>query len=159
MLLPFLMPVVLAVAMPMAPEKRPPPTTEEVDEPEGVAVNVQWSGVHATDGCFFFSGPAGLGRDDALGDRACVVVGGRASASFGGATFTGVGGRLTRQSTHDFDGPWTVTEALTGALSDDGAFSGTYAYRECEKGRQCPGRCRIEATVSWVPVGRCGSSK
>lgn len=158
MLLPFLVPLVLAIAQPTELETRQPPPEETGadDETEGIAVAVQWSGVRATDGCFFFSGPAGLGRDDALGEAACVVVGPRPAVDFGGARFTGAPSRMTRRSTHTYNGAWTANEALTGALAESGGFSGTYSYAECGPGGPCPGTCRIEASVTFTPIGRCG---
>lgn len=126
----------------------------------GAPLRVQWSDVKATEGCFFFSGPAG--RDDRLvgsaritRDPSGVIV------TIAKAEFRGVvrDQRLvaTRTSKHDFGGAWIVTETLRGRYSD-GAFVGSYSYEECEVGKQkgveaetCPDRCRIAATLALRP--------
>ncbi|MEZ4436337.1 MAG: hypothetical protein R3F65_28390 [bacterium] len=147
--------LILAIAVPITPRKPPPP--DDTDTPDALRLTVDWNITHATDGCFFFAGPAPLGRDDSHGPRAGFTPGPRPTGTVGAAAFTGTSTRLTRTSKHHFHGPWTATETLTGTLAPDGRFTGTYRYAECESGQTCPGRCRIEATVRWHPDGRCGA--
>lgn len=148
--------VFIAFATRLPIEPVPPMTPPQIEQGDGIRVAVEWSGVQATPGCFFFSGPGRLGRDDQLGSTACVdPAAGR--ISFGSAVFRGGAGRLTRRSQHDHQGVWHADEALAGALGSDGRFSGSYAYAECAQGGACPGTCRISAAVRMTPVGRCGS--
>ena len=150
----LLWPNLLATASPLREAPTPP------DDPaKGIEVAVTWTISDATSGCFFFSGPGRLGRDNALGSRACVTPGARPVVSFGSAVFRGSASGLRRRSTHQHGGPWTVTEALDGGLSGDGRFDGEYRYSECQAGAVCPGRCRIQATVAFTPIGRCGDAQ
>lgn len=150
----LLWPQLLATASPMREAPTPP------DEPTaGIEVAVKWTVSEATPGCFFFSGPGTLGRNDALGTRACVTPGPHPRVAFGSAVFKGSSSGIRRRSTHEYGGPWTAEEELSGALSGDGRFEGSYTYAECQQGQPCPGRCRIRATVSFTPIGRCGAAK
>ena len=45
--------------------------------------NVAWDDVRASEGCFFFSGPLELGRDDHLGTMASVRRGPSTEVAFG----------------------------------------------------------------------------
>lgn len=156
--LPAILPlIILAIAIPITPRKPPPP--EQTDQPDAIRLAVDWTLTHATDGCFFFAGPAPLGRDDSYGPRACLTPGATPTITFGAAAFSGTPTRLTRTSKHQFHGPWLTTETLTGHLTPDGRFTGTYRYRECEADATAPGRCQIEATVRWRPDGRCGPTQ
>lgn len=137
------------------PAEPPEPLQSPQQDGRGVRVAVEWTGVRATPGCFFFSGPGRLGRDDQLGTSACVEATGPVRVDFGSAVFTGSTGRATRRSPHTFHGNWLALESLDGTFVADGSFSGTYRYEECERGKACPGRCRIDASVRFTPVGRC----
>ena len=147
-------PHLLATALPQREAPTPPD-----EQGEGIEVAVTWAVSEATPGCFFFSGPGRLGRNDSLGSRACVTPGPRPVISFGSAVFHGSPRGIQRRSTHVHGGPWTVDEALSGGLSGDGRFEGAYQYTECQQGSPCPGHCRIRATVSFTPIGRCGDAK
>jgi hypothetical protein len=124
------------------------------------ATSVLWGGATFNESCFFFSGPADLGRDDHLGSRAAYLRSGDLlSVSFDGAMFQGrVEGdrvRLVRVSEHEFDGTWKVAESIDATLGEGGeckVLDGTYAYEECDTGPKglCPGPCRISARVSFV---------
>lgn len=139
--------------------KPPVPPIAPETEGQGIKVAVHWSGVTATSGCFFFSGPNGLGRDDALGTTACVTPGASARVSFGSAVFSGSTAGLVRRSSHRYGGEWQAHERLDGALQSDGRFSGSYRYAECQVGKACPGSCAISATVRFEPIGRCGAEQ
>ncbi|MDX2091767.1 MAG: hypothetical protein SFX73_28155 [Kofleriaceae bacterium] len=53
---------------------------------------------------------------------------------------------VKRTSAHTFGGAWTTTEEIRGTF-DQGVFTGTYSYRECEQGNACPGDCTIDARI------------
>ena len=118
-------------------------------------VAAQWGAPTRTPGCWFFSGPGELGRDDHLGARARWSRQGDAiSRVFGSARFEGrLEGRrvrLTRASTHQAGSPWRVTETITGELRETNGcttFVGRYHYDECEQGASCPGQCHIDADL------------
>jgi hypothetical protein len=128
---------------------------------------VTWTNVSRTGGCFFFSGPVGLGRDTQLGDHARWEQSGTSAALvFGTARFVGDPSRkpivLARGARHDFNGPWRITETIVGGWTkpaplaqtimqgDCPEFEGTYGYQECNEGNpaECPGRCVISAKIS-----------
>jgi hypothetical protein len=110
--------------------------------------NVSWDDIRATEGCFFFSGPLELGRDDHLGVEATITPGPVTTVAFGPHTFRGPRGEpLVRESGHDFQGAWVVRESLRGTWSADG-FAGTYRYQEREHRDEGWGRCAITAHVS-----------
>lgn len=125
-------------------------------------VVVDWGPAQTSSGCFYFSGPHGLGRDDQLGPRAGYVrAGNLVSLSFDGRLFEGKleGDRveLARRSQHDFGSVWTATETISGRVGGSDAcvlFTGTYRYEECNGGGSdsCPGPCTIAAplTVSFA---------
>lgn len=122
-------------------------------------VRVAWSAPQRTPGCFFFSGPFQLGRDDHLGSEAELTrTGPSARLAFGGAVFTGTVEtgrvRLRRRSTHDFSGRWVVEETIEGRLGPvrrgGEACAGIvaeYRYRECPEGRSCTESCTIVAPL------------
>jgi hypothetical protein len=129
-------------------------------------VAVVWSNVTRSGGCFFFSGPEGLGRDTNLGTSARWEEGGsNVALVFGPARFVGEPGRapltLVRTSGYEFNGRWRVTETITGQwtkpaplvqtimLEQCPEFEGTYAYQECHEGSptECPGHCVINAKI------------
>ena len=113
-------------------------------------VRVQFAPPRTTDGCWFFSGPGALGRDDQLGATArWSREGARVKLRFAGAEFAGdVEGarvRLRRVSRHE---SWQVTETIEGELSGGcPSLHARYHYDECEDGGACPGTCHIDATV------------
>lgn len=110
--------------------------------------NVTWDDLRATEGCFFFSGPMELGRDDHLGVQADVALGPVVTVSFGPHVFRGAQGEpLVRQSGHHFGGTWSVRETLQGEWDADG-FAGTYRYQERERGAAEWGRCAITAHLN-----------
>jgi hypothetical protein len=128
------------------------PTTEPAAEPEPQATGnwrVSWENVKATEGCFFFSGPSG--RDDRLVGEARIVRDGQlvaihiAKVTFRGS-LTDLGFVVTRQSRHEYDGPWDVSERISGT-SFDSPIRARYRYSECEVGKACPGECTIDATI------------
>jgi hypothetical protein len=129
-------------------------------------LSVTWSKVSRAGGCFFFSGPVGLGRDTQLGDHArWEQTGTSAALVFGPARFVGDTSRkpvvLARSALHDFHGPWRITETIVGSWTKPAPlaqtimqgecpeFEGTYAYQECNEGNaaECPGRCTISAQI------------
>jgi hypothetical protein len=146
----------LVAAGPRPPAVVAPPALAAPPAAAGapVGVAVVWQDVRRTAGCFYFSGPAGLGRNDALGDLATwSAAGGRATLTFaGGQVFTGVRAgpqvELTRRTTYSSGGAWQVTEIIRGGFRGD-VLEATYSYRECEAARPaaCPGNCTIEARV------------
>jgi hypothetical protein len=130
-------------------------------------VSVAWSSVRSTDGCFFFSGPGALGRDTPLGNTARFEgTASGASLAFGGARFEGPSTpdiRLARTSTHDFGGPWRVTETIEGRWvtpqtaphldtpcteSPPQVIEATYVYHEYEGSSRTAGHCTITANVT-----------
>jgi len=130
-------------------------------------VRVSWQQVVHTGGCFFFSGPAELGRDTLLGTAARWEENGNAvTLAFGPARFVGdarhspIG--LERTAEHSYNGTWRITETIVGQWSKPSPltqtlspgqcpeFHGSYAYQECDEGNpaECPGRCRITAQLT-----------
>lgn len=123
-----------------------------------VPVAVRWGAPQTTPGCFFFSGPGELGRDDHLGEAARLVASDRdVRLAFdtgpelaGGAPL----GRSTpdvtvlgRASHHEFGGRWTVRESLTLTRVDEQTFRGTYHYDEIAPDSAVPGECHIDVAV------------
>ena len=135
---------------PPAPAPAPRPT-----QPSDYQFTVEWSEIKATEGCFFFSGPDG--RDDKLGPHVEVrrEEPDRVELRFGSAVFSGTArnGELevTRDSSHDFDGRWTVTERIHGRAREEREMHARYRYQECEVGQHCPGTCRIDAKLVLRP--------
>ena len=139
----------------------PSPAPETSSEPPPVRseprpVVVAWSGIQRNPGCFYFSGPGALGRDDQLGEQArwSETDEGEVLLDFGERIqFRGVrvGPRvfLSRRSAHDFGNKWRIDEQLEGEIIGD-TFEARYAYQECDTSgtEGCPGRCIIEARVT-----------
>ena len=124
-----------------------------------MTVQAFWGTPTTTPGCFFFSGPMEIGRDDQLGASATwTEQNGRVSLMFGPEiVFRGrrVGQQviLSRQSLHEYDSQWKVSEKLEGTVAGR-VLEARYTYRECDKAhpKDCPGRCRVRAGVSLEPV-------
>lgn len=119
----------------------------------GMPYGVRWSEIVSSPGCFFFSGPGALGRDQQLGESATFAIGeGRASLDFGsGVVFAGprTGDRITlaRRATHDFSGKWVTAETITLELAPAGGWIGRYHYDEHAPSDPTPGTCHIDASV------------
>ena len=129
--------------------------------PTPVGATVQWQEISKTEGCSFFSGPAGLGQVDQLGTKATLInAGGDITLSFeGDRSFHGkqYGTLVTlaRQSVYLRAGTrWIVEEAIAGML-EEGALHGHYHYRECDEQSpdSCPSGCAIRATLA-VSISR-----
>jgi hypothetical protein len=109
---------------------------------------ISWHNIVTEDeGCFYFSGPDG--RDNKLvGEASIVRDGDMLAIHIGKAVFRGTvndsGFAVTRQSRHDYNGPWDVTERITGT-SLQNPVRARYRYNECEVGTRCPGKCTIDA--------------
>ncbi|RLB52520.1 MAG: hypothetical protein DRJ42_14660 [Deltaproteobacteria bacterium] len=144
---------------------RPKPPAQDLCRPFEAAqlsVHAEWGQPTATNGCFFFSGPYELGRDDHLGPRAVFTrAGDRITARLGSRiTFSGVvrGDRvqLRRVSDHEFGSTWTVTEIIDARFVNSATgcteLRGTYRYTECDTARpqSCPGRCTIATPVTFT---------
>lgn len=114
--------------------------------------NVDWSDIQTTDGCFFFSGPLDIGRDDHLGSTAIVRTGHQREVSFGDNRFVGpaTGDAVLRSSVHSFNGEWEVRERLQGSWTGR-SFAGTYRYEEQPESDAHAGRCVITANVRIRP--------
>jgi hypothetical protein len=152
----------VAAATPVV-EPVPPPAPEALDVvvvEHGLPARATWSAVQPSGGCWFFSGPEGLGRDHALGADARIDRDGQAlTLWFGDASFKGdvdAAGNvvLTHQGSGDDNGSgWLYRETFTGTFHDDTLNAG-YGYRECElDGRGgCPvvsrGHCTISGRVN-----------
>jgi hypothetical protein len=118
-------------------------------------LEIAWSNITLGEpGCFYFSGPEG--RDDKLAGTALVERNsGGITITVGKAVFRGaVDGSvitLTRQSTHDHDGPWLVKESIKGTLVE-GGIRARYHYEECElAANECPGPCTVDADLALRP--------
>jgi hypothetical protein len=106
--------------------------------------NVEWTELSYTEGCFFFAGPADLGRDEPLGYNAVV---GPQEIRFGTFAFRQRSpGVFARASTHAFGGEWEVVQLLEGDWTG-GAFSGRYSYVEQRKQGETGKECQITANV------------
>ena len=115
---------------------------------------VEWSEVTDTAPCFYFSGPAELGRDDHLGARAILSTSdAHLSLDFGNnVLFLGERreGRATlrRSSSHDHnEGKWEAEETLTLEASPDGSWVGRYHYDERDPETRAIGHCHIDAAL------------
>lgn len=123
-------------------------------EAESVVYRVEWRVEQVTDGCFFFSGPGVLGRDEQLGHDALLTDTHRTvrSLSFGGEAFVGsMAGAtlaLSRQTVHE---GWTVIEDFELTPAPGLGFVGRYRYREIPPGGRVPGPCTIAARLSLGP--------
>lgn len=160
------MPAVLLIAASAVAAPSRGPSTELGSSPSQCGglqrgthpVNVHWSSIRTRPaGCFFFSGPGELGRDNPLGTTATLTWRGPLlELHFGAVTFTGrrTGARvvLSRQSTHAFSGDWRVTERMQGTEAQVGpdcrGLRLTYGYEECQDGQACPGQCRLDAQLT-----------
>jgi hypothetical protein len=145
--------VVMLAACEPAESKPPEPATEKpTPQRKPAKLKVEWANVQTTDGCFFFSGPEG--RDDRLVGHATVERAGSAiTITIAKGEFRGVAKdgnvTVTRQSKHDFSGPWLVNEVITGKIVEGGAIVARYHYDECElSAAECPGRCIIDADLT-----------
>jgi len=115
-------------------------------------LRIDWSNIVTQSDCFYFSGPEG--RDDHLeGDVTVDRNGSDVRLRIGDEIFTGTFRdnelAVQRQSSHDFGGPWNVTEIIRGRYRE-GLMRARYHYEECELGQACPGRCTIDAKLSFV---------
>lgn len=132
----------------MFTEPAPAPTPAE----RQATLTAAWSRIQTEPGCFYFSGPDG--RDDRLAGPVRVERNGEdVTLTIGKAIFTGSykAGELyaERHSSHDFYGPWTVTETLHGRYLE-GIMRARYHYAECAPDQPCPGHCTIDATVAFL---------
>ena len=142
--------VLLACDAPPAPAPSPapaPPTPTPVATTS--SVELRWSNVIETEGCFFFSGPDG--RDDRLQGTATLERSGpNIKLRVGSAEFDGTYQRgelaLARSSTHEFDGTWLAIETIQGKYTEQ-EMRATYRYHECQSHVACPGRCEIRADL------------
>jgi hypothetical protein len=138
-------------AVTSAPAAPPPP-------PRGAApMQVQWSDVTSSGGCFFFSGPDSLGRDDHLGARASYAQDGQTArlAFDGRVVFEGYLATqpftLVRTSVHQYSGTWSVRETFALDPLGQGAFRGRYHYDELDPSGNPTGSCNIDALVMLIP--------
>lgn len=120
-------------------------------------MQVQWSNVSSSGGCFFFSGPDGLGRDDLLGTRATYLDGGQMArlwfdprVVFEGYLAT-VPFTLVRTSVHEYSGRWSVRETFALEALPGGVFRGRYHYDELDPSGNPTGHCNIDALVTMSP--------
>lgn len=134
------------------PAVRPVEATDKPKPPPPTGpLQVEWGNVKTTPGCFYFSGPDG--RDDTLVGAAVIDRAGTdLTITIAGVAFRGVirDGELvvTRTSSHDYGGAWTVTETIRGRFVE-GALRGKYHYNECEaRAARCPGICVIDADLA-----------
>lgn len=116
---------------------------------------VHYAQVDSSTACFFFSGPEDLGRETTLGAQATWRRDGvSVTLDFGeGVLFRGREGEtveLTRDSTYEYSGIWTVRERIVGTMHGQ-TFDGEYSYEECDGRSECPGRCTIRARVMSSP--------
>lgn len=146
-----------------APSEYHPPPQGCTSLAEGVQrVHVTWGRPAATQGCFFFSGPFDLGRDDQLGSHAEMTRGGaEVTLRFAMAIFEGraAGDRLSlhRRSRHSFSGTWIVDEYIEGELTtvrrggeSCQGLRARYRYQEQQQGAESAGQCTISATLEVV---------
>ena len=125
---------------------------------------VTWNNVSATAGCWFFVGPEDIGRDQRLGEDACVSRrGDEVTVSISGVPFRGRAtvptAALSRRSTHEHNGRWLVEQRLV-LSGDSPVVRGSYTYTECEPTeRGCTGTCQIRADVEIRITQRsCGAA-
>jgi hypothetical protein len=137
-----------------SPAVPPGATTTAVEQ---VLVQVEWSEISRTAGCFFFSGPGELGRDDQLGTTARWSTTGDEVALLFAPSLVFRGAMtddhvvLSRRSSHDYLSKWDIEETIEGAV-EGGTLGARYHYSECDtrQRQSCPGRCVIDATVTIV---------
>jgi hypothetical protein len=144
--------VVVEVGAVGGPVAQPSPPARS-DRP----LQVQWSNVTSSSGCFFFSGPESLGRDDHLGAVASYASDGRTARLVfdGRVIFEGFLGTqpftLVRTSVHQYSGTWSVRETFALDPLGQGAFRGRYHYDELDPSGNPTGSCNIDALVMLVP--------
>lgn len=112
-----------------------------------------WRDVTSTAGCFFFSGPTDLGRDDHLGDDA-RMSGGTLELGPALVFHEAAPGTWVREAPHEYGGTWTSRETITltptSSPAGDG-FVGRYHYDEISPGTTAPGTCHIDARLELWP--------
>jgi len=156
--------VSIALAAPSVPVPAPPSTAPPLTCSHIVAgpqtVSVAWGRIYQSPGCFFFSGPGTLGRDDQLGTSATLTnTPQHIELRFGAAAFSGQrsGERfsLTRRSRHEFSGVWVVDEFIDGRFEQIRRGEQTcrgvrahYRYRECSGDGPCREGCTISGELS-----------
>lgn len=150
--------VLVAIALPSVALALPPVARECSHAFDGTSgpVQVRWASIRRTDGCWFFSGPGELGRDDRLGTTAAWTrTGDQVSLRFGAVRFEGTiaGDRVTlrRVSEHASGRGWRVTETIEGTLTGGACptLTARYHYDECEIGSaSCPGQCHLDAAIT-----------
>ena len=120
---------------------------------------VTWHDIKAADGCFFFSGPEGMGRDDNHGRKATIRrSGAEIVVAFEKTRFRGrikKSGRFSavRKAKYEYSGAqWETTETISGHWRG-GKLDGRYSYEECDPTGEegCPTNCTIKAGVSGIP--------
>lgn len=130
--------------------------------PDQGPVTIRWAQVHESPGCYFFSGPNGLGVDDTLGTDADLRrVGDGVELEFGrNVIFRGTSGGddfLLRRTSSHRDGDWKVHERIRGRFTRDAqgcpVIEAHYEYNECPCGHAgpCVTRCTIEADLEARP--------
>lgn len=144
-----------ATALALVPERRCTPHPGPV--PPQQTMELTWTVDSRSSGCFFFSGPAGLGRDTTLGPAALLTVSAQRGAldfapgvKFVGAR-DGAALHLERRATYDFSGPWHTRERIEARV-DGNTLTATYVYNECSAATECSGGCEIRAHL--VGCGR-----
>lgn len=114
-------------------------------------VLVGWSAIESSPGCFFFSGPRDLGRDDHLGQLATLALSANGAQLVFDGALTFVGGAtgptlsLVRTAPHDYGGTWTTRETIVLSRSGE-TWVGTYHYDEHD-GASAAGTCHIDASL------------
>lgn len=135
-----------------APSQRADTTPSQTT---AVPVQVTWSNITSTATCFFFSGPAQLGRNDHLGNEATWRDdGGNLTLDFGEqvvfrGTMTGSNVTFLRRSSHDFGSKWDIEEQIDGVVAG-ALLTASYEYHECNttNSRECPSECEITAQLT-----------
>lgn len=150
--------IAACAARPSSPDSTPHPTPSPAMPASRAAVTPQmpparWSNIETVDNCFYFSGPFN-GREEQLHGPATVTADGdRVRVQLGPAVFEGTldgdAIAVARTTSREHEGAWTVTETLTGVLSD-GTLRARYSYEECGPNEPCPGRCTMTADVAAV---------
>jgi len=151
-------------ALEQRPSEVVPVTPTSGDAVRDANAGARFSEIVSTSGCWFFSGPAPLGRDLRYGDRArSVREGNQIALTLSERTFRGRVDdngqvRLSR-TTHVKDG-WITREQLTGSFDDTGALRADYGYQECEivlgkrtctPGQGAGNHCAISAKLVVTP--------
>lgn len=136
-----------------APPTTPEPAVNHNRRAVAGEYRVAWRDVTSTEGCFFFSGPQDLGRDDHLGDAARQL--GDVLVITPAYEFRLAGpGTFVRQASHEYGGAWTSRETLTLAPASSAmgeGLVGRYHYDEIGPGETAPGTCHIDARIELWP--------